>query len=199
MSSLGNGMDSVGNKLASAASAPQTGGGGSWLSNIFSSFGGLGPAGINPGGLADLLSPTWFNVGKGDAFQMGQPMHFGKGDVFSGPTSFNMPGGKTGQLGEVPGQEEAVMPLHRDGNGQLGIKAKIPRGDGSGNVIINIMTPEGTSAKTKKSTNSGGDTIVDVLIEQAKQSIANDIVKGGTTMNTAIEGRYALKSAAGIK
>jgi TP901 family phage tail tape measure protein len=55
---------------------------------------------------------------------------FAHGDVFSGPTTFPMSGGRTGLLGEAG--PEAILPLKRTADGKLGVEA----GDGGSKTII---------------------------------------------------------------
>ena len=61
-------------------------------------------------------------------------MPFAKGGVVSGPVNFPMRGG-TGLMGEAG--PEAIMPLSRGADGQLGVKTQ---GGQAVNVTMNINT-----------------------------------------------------------
>jgi phage-related minor tail protein len=91
---------------------------------------------------------------------------------------------------------EAIMPLERDSSGSLGVRASVPM---SGNVYVNVQAPEGSKISKKQSGNSRGDQFIDIIIEQAKEAVAGDIVSGGTGINKALEGRYGLAASKGIK
>lgn len=75
---------------------------------------------------------------KGGAFSQGQVMPFANGGVVSSPTYFPMRGGNTGLMGEAG--PEAIMPLSRDANGKLGVRAE--GGGKSVNITMNISTPD---------------------------------------------------------
>ena len=73
---------------------------------------------------------------EGAAFAQGRVMPFAKGGVVTSPTVFPMRGG-TGLMGEAG--PEAIMPLARGPDGQLGVRA------GSGravNVTMQVVTPD---------------------------------------------------------
>jgi lambda family phage tail tape measure protein len=58
---------------------------------------------------------------KGGVFSGGNVVPFAVGGIVSGPTLFPMSGGRTGLMGEAG--PEAVMPLARDSQGRLGVRA----------------------------------------------------------------------------
>jgi phage-related minor tail protein len=72
----------------------------------------------------------------GNAFSQGRVMPFAKGGVVAQATAFPMRGG-TGLMGEAG--PEAIMPLSRGPDGQLGVRAG---GGGASQVTINVSTPD---------------------------------------------------------
>jgi phage-related minor tail protein len=76
-------------------------------------------------------------------------------------------------------------------------------GQGVGNVAISVPAPivnvhnapAGTSVQTSKG--SDGASIIDVIINSAKDAVASDIMRGGTKLNKAHEARYGLSASRG--
>lgn len=97
-------------------------------------FGGLIAQGI--GSLVGGILP----FKDGAPFSQGRVMPFASGGVVSGATYFPMRGA-TGLMGEAG--PEAIMPLARGADGQLGVRAA---GNGTPvNVVMNIQTPDASS------------------------------------------------------
>ena len=92
-------------------------------------FGGMLAGGLNS--LVAGLMP----FADGAPFSQGRVMPFAKGGVFSSPTTFPMRGG-TGLMGEAG--PEAIMPLARGPDGQLGVRG----GGGAVHVTMHITTPD---------------------------------------------------------
>jgi phage-related minor tail protein len=73
---------------------------------------------------------------------MGLPnFRFADGGVVGSPTTFQMSGGKTGLMGEAG--PEAIMPLKRGSNGQLGVQVN---GGSGGTTVNNNITVTGSDA-----------------------------------------------------
>ena len=102
-------------------------------------FGGLLAGGVNT--LISGLMP----FEDGAAFSQGRVMPFAKGGVVSGPVNFPMRGG-TGLMGEAG--PEAIMPLSRGADGQLGVKTQ---GGQAVNVTMNINTPDAAGFQRSQS------------------------------------------------
>jgi hypothetical protein len=73
------------------------------------------------GGSKTLMIDTPLGYAKGGVFSGGNVIPFALGGVVSGPSMFPMSGGRTGLMGEAG--PEAVMPLTRDSQGRLGVRA----------------------------------------------------------------------------
>ena len=73
----------------------------------------------------------------GGAFSQGRVMPFAQGGVVSGPVAFPMRGGTTGLMGEAG--PDAILPLSRGADGQLGVRVG---GGRAVNVVFNITTPD---------------------------------------------------------
>lgn len=85
------------------------------------------------GGLMNSLLP----YANGAAFSQGRVMPFATGGIVTGPVTFPMRGG-TGLMGEAG--PEAILPLTRDANGKLGVRAA--GGGRPVSVTMNITTPD---------------------------------------------------------
>ena len=111
---------------------------------------------------------------------------FARGGVVEHPTTFGMAGNQTGLMGEAG--SEAIMPLTRMGNGDLGVM--VSGGGGSGiyapvNVSV-VVHSDGTSeAKVDDKGASGmGEAIKQVVIEQVSnmlrpRGLINNAIKAG--------------------
>lgn len=99
-------------------------------------------------------------------------------------------------IGEKPGSPgEAVMPLTRMQNGDLGVK--VGGSGGGATVIVNLIESPGNGGKTEQRKDSGGNNILDVYVEQIKGSIAGDISSGRGAIPSALSGTYGLNRVAG--
>lgn len=81
-----------------------------------------------------------FAFAKGGVFQRGGVVPFASGGVIASPIAFPLAGGMTGIAGERGA--EAIVPLARGRDGRLGIAAP---GNPTGNITINISTPDADS------------------------------------------------------
>lgn len=97
---------------------------------------------------------------KGMAFEGGYK-RFATGGVVSKPTMFNYGGGKTGLMGEAG--TEAILPLARSSNGDLGVQAS------TSPVNITVVNNVGADVQTKESTGPNGERMVELLITQKVQ------------------------------
>ena len=83
------------------------------------------------------------------------------------------------------------MPLTRI-NGKLGVRAQ----GGGGGVVVNIIEAPGGGGKTSQR-NEGGQTIIDVMVEKIKSSIAGDITRGNGAIPGSMERTYGLSRMGG--
>ncbi len=97
---------------------------------ITNHMGGLISQGVN--GLVQGILP----FAQGAPFSQGRVMPFASGGIVSGATPFGMRGGM-GVMGEAG--PEAIMPLARGPDGQLGVKTAGGRGS---TIVMNITTPD---------------------------------------------------------
>jgi hypothetical protein len=96
-------------------------------------------------GLMDLFSTFASTAANGNVYTVGSLVPFAKGGipgVVDKPTMFAMSGGRTGLMGEAG--PEAIMPLHRDKQGELAVKMIGNRGE-------NMMLPLARDANGKLS------------------------------------------------
>ena len=125
-----------------------------------------------------------FGFAKGGAFN-GGVQAFASGGVVSSPTVFPMAKGM-GLMGEAGA--EAIMPLTRTANGDLGVKA-VGGTNGSG-TTVNIYNESGSEAEVSESTNSDGEQQIDILIKQSvEKSIGNGSLDGTFSSNYGLSRR----------
>lgn len=147
-------------------------------------------SGSSDGFWASLLSAVF--SANGNVFQQGKLMAFANGGSFTNgvvnqPTLF--PLGVMGERGP-----EAIVPLSRMSNGQLGIQQA---GGGGGSMIVNIIESPGNGGKTNQRQDNNGTNVLDVYVEQIKGSIAGDISSGRGAIPNALAGSYGLNRVAG--
>jgi hypothetical protein len=84
------------------------------------------------------------------------------------------------------------MPLRRGADGRLGVESA-----GAGVTVNVINQAPGAQASATARTDSAGNRIVDVVIEQVKAAIAGDIARGAGPIPAALSGTYGLNRVAG--
>lgn len=99
----------------------------------------------------------------GGVFSKGKQVQFASGGIVGSPTFFPMSSG-LGLMGESG--PEAVVPLARGTDGNLGIKAN------PANVIVNVNNEAGVEVDVQSNA-LGDDTVLDVTITRAVQSAIN--------------------------
>lgn len=93
---------------------------------------------------------------KGAAFNNGNVIPFAKGGIVDGATPFTFGRGKTGVMGEAGA--EAILPLQRSSNGDLGVAAQVTP------VTININNQSGAEVTQTESTGPNGEKTIDIMI-----------------------------------
>ena len=112
------------------------------------------------GGSSDLA------FAKGGAFNRGNVIPFASGGVVDQPTLFGFGGNKMGVMGEAG--TEAILPLTRSSDGDLGVKAT------PSTVNVNIINNSGAEVSQRESEDAFGNRTVDVIIQSSVQEgIAN--------------------------
>jgi len=153
------------------------------MSGISALFGGT-PA------VAATMTQDMFQMNefaKGGAFDYSLEA-FAKGGAFTNsivdsPTMFKFAKG-TGLMGEAG--PEAIMPLKRDANGNLGVRAGA--GGGSTEVVINNYGSE--QATAKETTDSRGNRRIEVTIGDMA---AGEITRSGSASQKAVSGTFGLR------
>ena len=145
-----------------------------------------GVASIFGGGIpAFATTPA---MAKGGAFDYGIEA-FAKGGTFTNqivdsPTLFKFAKG-TGLMGEAG--PEAIMPLTRDGSGNLGVRAE---GNSGGNVEVVVNNYSTAQAETKETTDSRGNRRIEVVIGDMT---ASELSRNGSASQKAIRGTFGLQ------
>jgi lambda family phage tail tape measure protein len=162
-------------------------GGPGGLANLFMSAVGLSVPGAGSGFTPSSMGSVDYSIppprlAKGGVFDAGLTT-FAKGGMFTNsivndPTLFKFAKG-TGLMGEAG--PEAIMPLKRDSNGNLGV-----RGGGSKvDVVVNNYGSE--KATTKETTDSRGNRRIEVMIGDM---VAGELNRVGSNTQQAMTASY---------
>jgi lambda family phage tail tape measure protein len=157
------------------------------ISGISSLFGG-GMSGIDKSIAAFTSSGASLESAKGTAWDYGVQA-FAKGGAFtneivSSPTMFKFAKG-TGLMGEAG--PEAIMPLKRDNQGNLGVRAPAQTG-GNTQVVVNNYSTE--QATTKETTDSKGNRRIEVIVGDA---VAREMGRANSPANSSIRNNFQVQ------
>lgn len=162
-------------------------------SGLSSALGSLfgGGAGSSTGGMGGGVSTA------GSAFNLsywakgGIPGSAGLSDhansIVNEPTPFYFAKGAAPRLG-IMGESgaEAIMPLTRMGNGDLGVRA-----DGGQSaavtVTVNVHNNANAQVATEESYGPDGNLSIDVFVDQMEQAVNKNILKGTSPIGRAID------------
>lgn len=153
------------------------------LMNLVGSvFGNVGNTGSMTGTMAGPVASA-----KGSVYDTGLKT-FAKGGMFTNsvvnqPTLFKFAQG-TGLMGEAG--PEAIMPLKRDSNGNLGVRS----GNNGGNVDVVVNNYSTAQAETKETVDSRGNRKIEVVIGDMT---AGEITRNGSASQKAIRGTFGLQ------
>jgi hypothetical protein len=153
------------------------------LMNLVGSiFGNVGNTGSMTGTMAGPVASA-----KGSVYDTGLKT-FAKGGMFTNsvvnqPTLFKFAQG-TGLMGEAG--PEAIMPLKRDSQGNLGVRA----GGSGGNVDVVVNNYSTAQAETKETVDSRGNRKIEVVIGDMT---AGEITRNGSASQKAIRGTFGLQ------
>lgn len=140
---------------------------GGLLGTIGSAAGSFfGPIGSAVGGFFGNTIGKLFNA-NGNAFSHGRVLPFAQGGVVSSPTMFPMSGNRTGIMGEKGA--EAIMPLKRAANGQLGVQAQ------TAPATVNIYNQSDSRIETVQ--RPDGET--DVFIRRVNNALRSERTQAG--------------------
>lgn len=134
-------------------------------------------------------SGQWASMdAKGHAYDYGVQA-FAQGGAFTNsivdsPTMFKFAKG-TGLMGEAG--PEAIMPLKRDSQGNLGVRAG---GNSGGNTEVVVNNYSNQQAQAKETVDSRGNRRIEVVVGEMS---AADINKPGSTSQQAMAGTYGIK------
>lgn len=131
-------------------------------------------------GTANSAGQSYTNYGnyaaKGMGFDNGVRM-FAKGGIVDSPMGFTYGGGRNkGVMGEAG--TEAILPLQRAGNGDLGVAAQVTP------VTVNIINQAGADVQQAETTGPNGEKQIDIIITQ---KVRDGIMSGkyDSAMSTA--------------
>lgn len=165
------------------------------ISSMFATGAGASASGGVPG--VDFIGSGLVpKNAKGAAYDSGYQT-FAKGGTFtnsivSSPTLFKFAQG-TGLMGEAG--PEAIMPLKRDSQGNLGVRSGGAQ-QGGNNVVINIVESK-EKAGTQERKNENGVDMISIFVEKVRSAIAGDIVRGSGAVPAAMSSTYGLNRVAG--
>ena len=126
----------------------------------------------------------------GAAFGAGGVQKFARGGTFTNqivtePTLFKFAQG-TGLMGEAG--PEAIMPLTRDSQGNLGVRNNDGGGSGKVDIVINNMT--GQPVEQTQTVDSRGNRRVEVTIGEIN---AGELARSGSASQRALTGTFGLQ------
>jgi lambda family phage tail tape measure protein len=160
--------------LSSGAGGGNPATGGSGLSSLFSSIGTWASSLFANGGIMTSAgSATLRRYSSGGIATTPQLAMFGEGST---PEAY------------VPLPDGRSIPVAMQGGQQ----------QSGGNVTVNVNNNAGgATATATQRTDSNGNRVIDVMIEQVKAAIASDIMRGTGTVPNALERTYGASRAAG--
>jgi hypothetical protein len=147
------------------------------------------------GPLADALSAgvsSFFGIksksAHGNIFSYGNLVPFSTGGLITRPTLFPMANGGTGLAGEEG--DEAIMPLFRTSNGDLGVKSGNSRG-----VEINVYAPEGSKVSQNSQT-IGDKEQINIMIDEATSAAVGN---PGSKTFKALKNSFGLRQSLTVR
>ena len=152
------------------------------MKGLYSAFGGL--SGMGSYLVSAFTGAPPVPSAKGSVYDTGLQT-FAKGGMFTNsvvnqPTLFKFARG-TGLMGEAG--PEAIMPLKRDSNGNLGVRA----GNTGGKVDIVVNNYSNQPAKTKETLDSRGNRRIEVIVGDM---VAGELNRVGSTTQQAMTASY---------
>ena len=153
-------------------------------------------AGLDLGSMWGSLFPS----AQGNVFE-GPALSAYRNTVVDRPTLFPFAQGagfasvpRIGLMGEKPGSPgEAIMPLTRMRDGDLGVKV---HGGGS-TVIVNVIEAAGKGGQQQQRTDSNGNQVIDVWVEQITAKVWGDVARGAGPGPGVLANTYGLNRVAG--
>ena len=121
----------------------------------------------------------------GNIFSDGNLIPFASGGLINRPSIFPMANGGVGLAGEAG--PEAIMPLFRNGNGDLGVKS----GGSGGGVEINVYAPEGSRVSQNRQTVGNKDQI-NIMIDEA---VSGAVGNPGSKTYKSLRNSFGLKQS----
>ena len=155
--------------------------------SIMSLIPGMGMSGIDRDISTLISSGVGLESAKGTAWDYGVEA-FAKGGAFTNqivdsPTMFKFAKG-TGLMGEAG--PEAIMPLKRDSNGNLGVRAGTTGGNTE--VVVNNYTTQ--KAETRETTDSRGNRKIEVIVGEMT---AGELSRNGSASQKAVGNTFGLR------
>jgi phage-related minor tail protein len=92
----------------------------------------------------------------GNVYDIGGLRKFASGGVVDSPTLFKYGNGGKGLMGEAG--PEAIVPLKRAANGDLGVSASVTP------VTVNIINNSNSNVEQRETTGPGGEKTIDIII-----------------------------------
>jgi lambda family phage tail tape measure protein len=147
-----------------------------------------------------LMWGSLFPSAQGNVFE-GPALSAYRNTVVDRPTLFPFAQGagfasvpRIGLMGEKPGSPgEAIMPLTRMRDGDLGVKV---HGGGS-TVIVNVIEAAGKGGQQQQRTDSNGNQVIDVWVEQITAKVWGDVARGAGPGPGVLANTYGLNRVAG--
>lgn len=160
---------------------------GEGLNSLIGGVLGGGTSGFSTGqGVMDSLTSMGV-FAKGAAFSGSPSLSQYSNTVQSSPKLFAFANG--GVFGEAG--PEAVMPLTRGADGNLGVR-QFGGGGGGNNIVVNLEVVQNGMEKTTNRTEQSTDDQGNILIRLIQNTVSDDIAGGGK-ISRSIKQRFSLK------
>lgn len=132
-----------------------------------------------------------FGNASGNAFGADGVKAFASGGIVSSPTAFKYNGNKMGVMGEAG--EEAILPLGRLSNGDLGVQTN--GNGGSSNIVINLVESPGNGGDVSQR-DDGDQITLDIMVEKIEAKMGRNI-NNGAGIAPVLEKQYGVNRVAG--
>jgi lambda family phage tail tape measure protein len=148
-------------------------------------FPGVGAGGGVSGSASAGASAVAVASALGNVFDRGL-VPFARGGVVDRPTVFRFGAGSAGLMGEAG--PEAIIPLHRDPSGRLGVRST----GGGGDIRINVQNNLGVAASAREQRQPDGS--IDLILDAVEARGADRVVRGRGPLAQALP-----RSRAGLR
>lgn len=115
-----------------------------------------------------------------------------------GKSLFGFQHGGAFRVGGVGGPDSQLVAFKASPNERVSIETPAQQNRGA-NVTVNVFNNSTATATKTERSDSNGRSVIDIVIEEARNAVAMDIARGGSNISKGLENRYGLNPARGNK